>query len=102
MGRADFAVTIAAIFLAAAIGISLGRTLAPEPTSLPPDGCRPAATALYEHVGAMFDEIAQEALLRGGFVATYYIESDGEVFPGVWHDFVTACVPPPPAEGGQG
>jgi hypothetical protein len=63
--------------------------------------CQVAAETLYAHVGGMFDQIAKEALIRGGYTGTYQIRSDGEVFPGVWYDFVTKCVPPPPEEGGE-
>ena len=66
----------------------------------PPNACHEAATTLYGHVGAMLDEITQQALIKGSYTAGYVITSDGEVFPRVWYDFVQACVPPPPIEGG--
>lgn len=82
-------------------GIVLGgQFLGADDPAQPPDACREAATALYGHVGAMFDQITQEALIQGGHTGHYGIHSDGEVFPRVWYDFVTACVPPLPPETG--
>ena len=71
-----------------------------RPQTDQPSACHEAATTLYGHIGAMLDEITQQALIKGNYTAGYVITSDGEVFPHVWYDFVQACVPPPPIEGG--
>ena len=103
MIQVRFAMMLAALAVVLVVlGVAVISILPDKEPIQPPDACREASTALYGHVSKLFDPIAQAALINGGFIGYYELHSDGEVFPRVWYDFVQACVPPVPVEGGAG
>ena len=103
MIQVRFAMMLAALAIVlVVVGAAAISKLSNKESIQPPDACREASTALYGHIGAMMDEITQQALIKGSYTAGYIITSDGEMFPRAWHDFVQACVPQIPVEGGTG
>ena len=102
MVKVQLVMMMAALAIVLVVGAAAISKLSNKEPIQPPDACREASTALYGHIGAMMDEITQQALIKGSYTAGYIITSDGEVFPRVWYAFVQACVPPVPVEGGAG